>query len=254
MHALRDFLTAEETFYSGLIGKLVDTFRVERARMAARTLGIQVAAPSDRSEAGSEAATSALALVQTALVFYGDLARYTQLYKESKEAAGRGGRFERAAECYHQARLLAPSNGRPDNQLAVIASASKDSLSAAFHYMRAVSVRSGFETARANLDSTYRQAMSEYRASGAASQEVELGERTRKAFIVLLGMLVRDDPKDVQAAQVGFETQLAHAKTLFGRALEERALPSEHIIKILLLVIGTCWDARLGGGAFSPSN
>jgi hypothetical protein len=250
VHSLRAFLTSEEVFWADLIGKLITTYDVGRARAAARTLGLAVVPPSEIvASISTEASNAALALCQTALVFYGDLARYTELCRESSTVARR---YERAAECYHQARLLAPSNGRPDNQLAVIASARKDSLAAAFHYMRAVAVRSGFETARSNLESTYRQAMSEHRSATVGelpSETAELGEATRKAIVVLIAMNVSDAAKDAQTTGEEYEAHLARTKTLLKEALMARALPSENIIKILLLVIGTSWDARLGGGA-----
>lgn len=100
---------------------------------AIKALGLGVAAGGVRERAGLDstqstteqaqqkaASAQAVLLCHRALIYCGDLSRYQELYAESE---GRGGQrraateerrqhnYAKAAECYHQARLLVPDNG-----------------------------------------------------------------------------------------------------------------------------------------------
>lgn len=111
--------------------------------------------------------------------------------------------YSRATAAYEQARLLLPDNGSPSNQLAVLALYKNDVLSSVYYYYRALCVKSPFESARSNLEATYRKSIDKWLPHGAtALEEVKIDdaspllhtveERTAKTlrnFVVLHGLL-----------------------------------------------------------------
>lgn len=148
IHSFRTFLGAEEEFFGGMLSKLSGSlYSTDLAGL--RSLGINVSMDEgDEGEltlSAEEKKTQrerAVPLAHKALICFGDLARYRELYNEpgagipnpgavnkpeaesNKKGRGRensGGRktegerkvknWSRAAECYHQARLLIPDNG-----------------------------------------------------------------------------------------------------------------------------------------------
>lgn len=142
IQSFRTFLGQEEDFYRIMLGRLAASLRPSDLA-GLRTLGVVI--EYDEGEEEVEAQRSeeekktrrnkAVPLAHKALICYGDLARYRELYNDAggpkKDAAsGGGGRrskgkggeattaperkvknWSRAAECYHQARLLLPDNG-----------------------------------------------------------------------------------------------------------------------------------------------
>lgn len=149
MHTFRQFLSKEEDFWRTICGRLASRLLPEEADEL-RSLGIIASAFSFSSEEGIGAPppraddddddedatrarrTAVLPLVHKALICFGDLARYSELYSEeppkpavTANGRGRGGKggkqaqqpsvkvrnFSKAAECYNKARLLLPDNG-----------------------------------------------------------------------------------------------------------------------------------------------
>lgn len=147
VHSFRAFLGEEEDFYRVLLGRLAASLG-EKERINLRTVGVivewdegEVEQEQQRSdEEKAKRRTAVVQLAHKALICFGDLARYRELYNEAsgsatagagggkKEAGGRRGKskttesstagaekkvknWSRAAECYHQARLLLPENG-----------------------------------------------------------------------------------------------------------------------------------------------
>lgn len=120
-----------------------------------------------------------LAILSKAIVCLGDMARYRELYNEGggRPRAGqedgtaparRGGRnrrggasgfdsiprarnYDKAVQCYDQARLLVPSEGNPSHQLAILAFYQNDMFSSLLHYYRALCVRQPYDTASENV-------------------------------------------------------------------------------------------------------
>lgn len=142
IHSFRQFLGQEQDRFRILLGRLAaDLSPSDLDRL--RPLGIDVdlddaelQAKADRSEEEMKRDRArAIPLAHKALICYGDLARYRELYNESgsskRDVAGdagasqRGGKrgkvdaaldkksrnWSKAAECYHQARVLIPDNG-----------------------------------------------------------------------------------------------------------------------------------------------
>jgi hypothetical protein len=140
IHSFRTFLGQEEEFFRVLLGRLAASlYPADLAGL--RSLGVVV--DRDEGEEQFEAQRTdeerkarrnrAVPLAHKALICFGDLARYRELYNEpgggpaatgKKDGGGkRGGKgkaeggerkpknWARAAECYHQARLLLPDNG-----------------------------------------------------------------------------------------------------------------------------------------------
>ena len=167
-----------------------------------------------------------LEIVHKALICCGDLARYQEMYAEtnaqpdvesqesgsrahsrnarngkkgtSAPPAGRQGnkgrgspaQYSRAVTCYEQARSLLPHNGNPSNQIAVIAMYNHDYFGAVYHYYRALCVRVPFETARQNLENTFRKALDAWRKEQSDSAARGMlspgqGKRARAAHVWL---------------------------------------------------------------------
>ncbi|RWS15315.1 telomerase-binding protein EST1A-like protein [Dinothrombium tinctorium] len=81
---------------------------------------------------------------QKIYLYLGDLARY-------KEQASGTSNFAKARSCYLKAQQLAPKNGRPYNQLALLAMYGKRKLDAVYYYMRSLAASNPFQSARENL-------------------------------------------------------------------------------------------------------
>lgn len=146
IHSFRTFLGEEEEFFRTLLSRLA-TSLLPPDLAGLRALGVTIsqAQPDDgqeREELSTEEKLArragAVPLAHKALICFGDLARYRELYSEPaagtpNPVTGGGGRrdkgakgtkgkpegerkvknWSRAAECYHQARLLLPDNGAP---------------------------------------------------------------------------------------------------------------------------------------------
>lgn len=130
---------------------------------------------------------SRLAILSKAIVCLGDIARYRELYNEAggRPKAGhedgtvpakRGGRrsrggipgfdaiprarnYDKAIQCYEQARLLVPYEGNASHQLAILAFYQSDMFNSLFHYYRALSVRQPYDTASENVKKILNKAL-----------------------------------------------------------------------------------------------
>ena len=134
VQAFRGFLAAEEEFWSDLLVQLTVLFDIREALPCLRALGInssqltseRTAETDPLSPLGTQQRLQShqrsLLLCHRALICYGDLARYRELYNEKSSkgkeatAASEGDhvapKWVKAAEAYHQARLLVPDNGQ----------------------------------------------------------------------------------------------------------------------------------------------
>ena len=132
--------------------------------------------------------TARMAILTKAIICLGDIARYRELYNESggRPRAGhedggparrgknrRGGAvaeayprqrtYEKAQQCYEQARALLPHEGNPSHQLAILASYKKDNFTSLVHYYRALCVRQPYDTAAENLGTVLSKALESWR-------------------------------------------------------------------------------------------
>lgn len=130
---------------------------------------------------------STLAILSKAIVCLGDIARYRELYNESggrpkaghedgivpAKRGGRGSRggipgfdtiprvrnYDKAIQCYEQARLLVPYEGNSSHQLAILAFYQGDMFNSLFHYYRALCVRQPYDTASENVKKILNKAL-----------------------------------------------------------------------------------------------
>ena len=129
----------------------------------------------DSSPKTPEERETRISTLSKALICLGDIARYREQYNESNgrpraghddnvpARRGRGRRggapetvarprnYDKAQQCYEQARFLVPHVGNPSHQLAILASYQKDSFSSIIHYYRSLCVRQPYDTASENL-------------------------------------------------------------------------------------------------------
>ena len=364
VHAFRQFLSREDDFWRTLCGRLASRLTPEEA-LELRAVGIvqsdflsasdgfggggggergdafgpaAVGGAADRATAQADLSdderrvrrAAVLPLAHKALICYGDLARYAELYNEAsvpaavaagghgdgarREGGRRGGKggggaaaaaaaaadkrvktYSKAAECYNQARMLLPDNGasfslsllivfcsasrsrrrqrlragNPSNQLAVLAQYCADPLSSIYHYYRALSVRTPFSTARANLQITFAKAVARWFSSDGGEPEGDEGVKFRAAFVVLQGILYTKDTYVVpslpsspcsarpRSLQLTLEPVLSPLRLselptlslrvddLFRTVLIDRIFTSDVVTKIVVTALSALWDARI---------
>ncbi|GAA5840238.1 hypothetical protein JCM9279_002319 [Rhodotorula babjevae] len=306
VHAFRQFLAREDDFWRTLCGRLASRLAPDEA-LELRAVGIvqsdflsasdggggggggergdafgpaAMGGAADRATAQADLSdderrvrrAAVLPLAHKALICYGDLARYAELYNEASVPAaaatsgagdgarrdggrrgGKGGRgaaaaaavdkrvktYSKAAECYHQARMLLPDNGNPSNQLAVLAQYCADPLSSIYHYYRALSVRTPFSTARANLQITFAKAVARWFSSEGGEPEGDEGVKFKAAFVVLQGILYTKDRLSE------LPTLSLRVDDLFRTVLIDRIFTSDVVTKIVVTALSALWDARI---------
>lgn len=82
------------------------------------------------------------------MIFLGDIERYKQHLLSVKE-------WSMARSCYLKACKITPRNGKPYNQLAVIAVYAKRRLDAVYYYIRSLTVSNPIMTAREKLHAIF---------------------------------------------------------------------------------------------------
>lgn len=133
---------------------------------------------------------SRLSILTKALVCLGDIARYRELFNEAggRPKAGRedsvparkitrnkkgevvvthiarARNYDKASQCYEQAKLLVPQDGNPSHQLAILASYQKDLFGSLYHYYHALCVRQPYDTASENLITVLNKALEAWKA------------------------------------------------------------------------------------------
>ncbi|KAG8223919.1 hypothetical protein J437_LFUL003726, partial [Ladona fulva] len=86
----------------------------------------------------------ALISAQKILIFLGDLARYKEQVNETTN-------YGKARQWYLKAQLVNPKNGKPYNQLAILAIYARRKLDAVYYYMRSLMASNPFHSARESL-------------------------------------------------------------------------------------------------------
>ncbi|KAM0791259.1 hypothetical protein ACM66B_005735 [Microbotryomycetes sp. NB124-2] len=261
-HRFKTFVAAEEEFYKVLLQRLASNLtRDDVAGLKALGIVVETTEPaqsdhSDDVDTLSKQRTRALPLVHRALIYFGDLARYKEMFSDpnpTKEGAPPGRKrgksrlpeagdkaktYTRAAECYHQARLLMPDDGNPSNQLAVLSTYSNDNLSTVYHYYRALAVMTPFSTARVNLGKLFAKLVTRWFSPGGGEPDGDDGVKFRAAFVALHGLyFVKERLGDIDALSL-------YAQELFRRSVEARLLTSETLVKVAMTSISALWHAR----------
>ncbi|XP_039746843.1 uncharacterized protein LOC120624394 isoform X1 [Pararge aegeria] len=108
----------------------------------------------------------ALISVQKLYVFLGDLARYKEQVNETNN-------YAKSKFWYTKAQQINPKNGRPYNQLAILAIYARRKLDAVYYYMRSLMSSNPFQSARESLLSLFDENRKKY----------ETAERKRRAAV-----------------------------------------------------------------------
>ncbi|CCM05411.1 uncharacterized protein FIBRA_07628 [Fibroporia radiculosa] len=231
--------------------------------------------------ATAEQRQSKMAILSKALVCLGDIERYKEQYNEtgnrpraghedgppaaSGSGRGRGRRggaaaaqslmprmrnYDKAQQCYEQARLLLPQDGNPSHQLAILATYQKDTFNSLVHYYRALCVRTPYETASENMGMTLGKALDAWRGKGenvAEKAEIDHSEPPRlriKAFtekLVILHALWRLPTED---AGIPLPDLSRTVVSDFKALVFKRDLPIDMISKVIILSQGALWNNR----------
>ncbi|KAG1802098.1 uncharacterized protein HD556DRAFT_1438136 [Suillus plorans] len=229
-----------------------------------------------------------LAILSKAIVCLGDMARYRELYNEGggrpragqEDGSGparRGGRnrrggamsydsiprarnYDKAVQCYDQARLLVPSEGNPSHQLAILAFYQNDMFSSLLHYYRALCVRQPYDTASENVKKILNKSLDQQakRTREGAQMAPDLGDlppRLRvesfKEKVVLLHALWR------LGSDKSRLNPIVHAADVvkdFTALVSERVLPIDAVTKVIVLSEGALWKHRMIRDTSPPSN
>ncbi|XP_063966435.1 telomerase-binding protein EST1A-like [Lytechinus pictus] len=132
---LLDFMHHGTTFYEGVLNKLQSTYHFQ---LENRT-GLD-----PLHEERRRSIKLALLSAQRCMIALGDIARY-------KEQANETNTYGKARSWYMKAQHLAPRNGRPYNQLAILALYTRRKLDAVYFYVRSLAATNPFLTARESL-------------------------------------------------------------------------------------------------------
>ncbi|XP_053625221.1 telomerase-binding protein EST1A isoform X2 [Plodia interpunctella] len=114
----------------------------------------------------------ALISVQKLYVFLGDLARYKEQVNETNN-------YAKSKYWYTKAQQINPKNGRPYNQLAILAIYARRKLDAVYYYMRSLMSSNPFHSARESLISLFDENRKKYEA--AERKRRAAAETTRSA-------------------------------------------------------------------------
>lgn len=175
---------------------------------------VEAAAPS-LTPTTREQRESRMSILSKALVCLGDIERYKEQYNEAggrpraghedgppavnpnNQKGGRGRKggapppngappllarlrdYQKARQCYQQARILLPQDGNPAHQMAILASYQKDTFGSLVHYYRALCVRTPYDTAADNLGTVLTKALDAWRSRGAKKEKEREKEHLR---------------------------------------------------------------------------
>ncbi|KAI0672500.1 hypothetical protein C8Q78DRAFT_755992 [Trametes maxima] len=242
---------------------------------------------------------SRMALLSKALVCLGDIERYKEQYNEAggRPRAGhedgppavipgiqKGGRgrkggapppngappllarmrdYHKALQCYQQARILLPQDGKPAHQMAIIASYQKDTFASLAHYYRALCVRTPYDTAADNLGTVLTKALDAWKARGAKKEKERERELARgetpsmaprlrveafKEKLIVLHALWRLPMEEAEAIAPKLSQKIADD---FKALVSERVLPLDIILKAVVLAQGALCKHRMFRGSSS---
>lgn len=110
---------------------------------------------------------------QKILIFLGDLARYREMTSETSN-------YGKAKSWYTKANLINPKNGRPYNQLAILALYARRKLDAVYLYMRSLMASNPFQSARESLVSLFDENRKKYEQQERKRREAKEASSTRR--------------------------------------------------------------------------
>ncbi|KAI1790092.1 hypothetical protein LXA43DRAFT_1150285 [Ganoderma leucocontextum] len=165
--------------------------------------------------------------------------------------------YDKAQQCYQQARILLPQDGNPAHQMAILASYQKDVFASLVHYYRALCVRSPYDTAAENLGTVLTKTLDQWKARGAKRDREREKEQARgeappmaprlrvesfKEKLIVLHALWRISPEEAEAISPNLANRLAED---FRSLISERVLPLDIVLKTVILAQGALWKHRV---------
>ncbi|KAF9541343.1 hypothetical protein CPC08DRAFT_770626 [Agrocybe pediades] len=207
-----------------------------------------------------------LAILSKALVCLGDIARYRELYNESNgrkprnKLPPRPRNYDKARQCYEQARLLVPYDGNPSHQLAILSSYQKDAFGSLVHYYRSICVAQPYDTAADNLNTVLHKALDAFRQKAKKEKhdkdlenggnEAQLVPKIRidifKERVVVLHALWRVGmDKGVEKMKAISPKHNTKVFTDFYALVSERHLPIDMITNTIVLAQGALFKHRM---------
>ncbi|KAL3856196.1 hypothetical protein ACJMK2_010974, partial [Sinanodonta woodiana] len=144
-HTLHAVLDEGTAFYEMLLKKLQKTYDF--------SLDVFLDTNSIPPENINRAVKLALLSAQRSMICLGDIARYREQMNDSGKV-----NYGKSRSWYTKAQQIAPKNGRPYNQLAILALYTRRKLDAVYYYMRSLAASNPFLTARESLMSLFDEA------------------------------------------------------------------------------------------------
>ncbi|KAH6934628.1 hypothetical protein HPB50_026164 [Hyalomma asiaticum] len=149
-------------FYENLLEKFQETYGFSLSQFLEPDICSSLSGGSSSSPGGvaggrvvPDSVRLVLISVQKIYICLGDLARY-------REQAMGTTNYGKARSWYLKAQQIAPKNGRPYNQLAILALYARRKLDAVYYYMRSLAASNPFLTARESLLSLFDDARKKY--------------------------------------------------------------------------------------------
>ncbi|OJT10040.1 Protein SMG7 [Trametes pubescens] len=262
---------------------------------------VEAAAPS-LTPTTREQRESRMSILSKALVCLGDIERYKEQYNEAggrpraghedgppavnpnNQKGGRGRKggaappngappllarlrdYQKARQCYQQARILLPQDGNPAHQMAILASYQKDTFGSLVHYYRALCVRTPYDTAADNLGTVLTKALDAWRSRGAKKEKEREKEHLRgelpsmaprlrveafKEKLIVLHALWRISPDEADTIAPNLSQKIAEE---FKALVSDRVLPHDIIMTAIILAQGALWKHRMFRNSSSGSH
>lgn len=149
-------------YFKRLLSRLEETYQ------------IKFDTPINTAEKVTGLTSIALISAQKLFIFLGDLARYKEQVNETSN-------YGSARSWYLKAREMNPKNGKPYNQLALIAFCSKRKIDAVYYYMRSLMASNPIQSAKESLLSLFDNNRKKYESLEKKRMEDRLKKNKDKA-------------------------------------------------------------------------
>lgn len=164
--------------------------------------------------------------------------------------------YEKAEQCYRQARLLMPHDGNSSHGLAILALYKKDKFDALVQYYRALCVRAPYEAAAENMQMTLNKALETWKGRQKEREHEEVKAsasaeppppRVRVAafeekLVALHALFQTQCRRDDPASSLHVVSQ--QVTDDFKGLVSDRVLPAEMISKVIIMAQGALWRYR----------
>ncbi|EED79786.1 predicted protein [Postia placenta Mad-698-R] len=162
--------------------------------------------------------------------------------------------YEKAEQCYRQARLLMPHDGNSSHGLAILALYKKDKFDALVQYYRALCVRAPYEAAAENMQMTLNKALEtwkgrqkervheEVKASASAEPPRVRVAAFEEKLVALHALFQTQCRRDDPASSLHVVSQ--QVTDDFKGLVSDRVLPAEMISKVIIMAQGALWRYR----------